>query len=170
VGSSCNFRAEPDHSIERPARKKQHPCRRPPFRASMNSVSIEDRRQISSILSYLSEFHGFEGIQSWFGESLKRTRLRRIRSTGRPSAVASLMESNTSESGKVRRGIHDPQCRPGAARDIGGYARMLRGQRLYEDRLQGIPEGDVRLRIWRAECPFSSSQLETRAAALILSV
>jgi hypothetical protein len=36
-----------------------------------DSVRFDATKQISSIVSYLSEMHGFDGIQPWFGESLK---------------------------------------------------------------------------------------------------
>jgi hypothetical protein len=36
-----------------------------------DSVHFEATKQISSILSYLAEMHGFDAIQPWFGESLK---------------------------------------------------------------------------------------------------
>jgi hypothetical protein len=36
-----------------------------------DSVQFDATKQISSIVSYLSEMHGFDAIQPWFGESLK---------------------------------------------------------------------------------------------------
>ena len=35
------------------------------------AVRYEDSKQISSILDYLHDVHGFDGIQPWFGESLR---------------------------------------------------------------------------------------------------
>jgi hypothetical protein len=35
-------------------------------------VPFDDTREISSILTYLHEFHGYDGIQPWFTESLRR--------------------------------------------------------------------------------------------------
>jgi hypothetical protein len=39
------------------------------------SVSAEDRSQISSVVGYLHKIHGLDGIQPWFGESLKQDSL-----------------------------------------------------------------------------------------------
>lgn len=36
------------------------------------AVSLEDRSQISSIVGYLHQIHGLDGIQPWFKESLKQ--------------------------------------------------------------------------------------------------
>lgn len=33
-------------------------------------ISVEDKREISEIVSYLDEYHGFKGIQNWFGQDL----------------------------------------------------------------------------------------------------
>jgi hypothetical protein len=124
-----------------------------------DSVSIDDRRQISSILSYLSEFHGFDGIQPWFGESLKRDSLASAPVYREPSAVASLMGIEYiriwQSPGGGYMNMNADQDRP---RDISGYTRMLRGQHLYEDQLQGILEGDVRY------------HLESGMTVLVLSV
>ncbi len=39
------------------------------------SVSAEDRSQISSVIGYLHKIHGLDGIQPWFRESLKQDSL-----------------------------------------------------------------------------------------------
>lgn len=39
-------------------------------RVGADTVSAEDTRQISSIIAYLDETHGYAGIQSWFAEDL----------------------------------------------------------------------------------------------------
>jgi hypothetical protein len=39
------------------------------------SVSAEDRGQISSLIDYLHSVHGYDGIQPWFSESLKQDSL-----------------------------------------------------------------------------------------------
>ena len=41
------------------------------IRPASGVVSAEDTRQISSIISYLHDFHGYDRIQPWFTESLK---------------------------------------------------------------------------------------------------
>jgi hypothetical protein len=41
------------------------------IRPAPGVVSAEDTRQISSIISYLHDFHGYDRIQPWFTESLK---------------------------------------------------------------------------------------------------
>lgn len=110
-----------------------------------DSLSSEDRRQISSILSYLSEFHGFDGIQPWFAESLKRDSLASSPVFRDPSAVASLMGVEYIRIWQSPSGgfitLNADRERP---RDISGYDSMLRSLRLYKDGAQGLQEGDVR--------------------------
>lgn len=110
-----------------------------------DSVSIADRRQISSILAYLSEFHGFGGIQSWFAESLKKDTVVSSPIYREPSAVASLMGIEYVRVWQNPGGgyiiLNADRERP---RDIGGYDQMLRSQRLFKDNDQGLQEGDVR--------------------------
>jgi hypothetical protein len=40
-------------------------------RSNHDSISFSDTKQISSIISYLAELHGYERIQPWFQKSLK---------------------------------------------------------------------------------------------------
>ncbi|MBL0177245.1 MAG: DUF4153 domain-containing protein [Ignavibacteria bacterium] len=51
------------------------------------AVSFTDTREISSILSYLHEFHGYDGIQPWFKETLRQDSLGMSSEFKEPSAV-----------------------------------------------------------------------------------
>jgi hypothetical protein len=42
---------------------------------SHSPVSFEDSKQISSIVDYLHDLHGYEGIEPWFAETLKKDSL-----------------------------------------------------------------------------------------------
>ncbi len=101
------------------------------IRSSHDSVSSGVLRQLISIVDYLSEVHGFEAIQPWFTESLRKD------STGtgdrykEPAAVAALMGISYS---RVRYGSAEEIITLSADRtgamNIGGYDRMLRGHRI----------------------------------------
>lgn len=113
-----------------------------------DSVSKDDGRQISSILSYLSDFHGFGGIQPWFAESLKKDSQSSSPIYRDPAAVASLMGVQYTRVWQNPGGgliiLNADREHP---RDIGGYERMLRAQRLFKDDVGGVQEGDVRYRM-----------------------
>jgi hypothetical protein len=55
------------------------------------AVTFQDAKQISALLSYLHEVHGFDGIQSWFDVSLKEDSISSGVAYKSPSAVATLM-------------------------------------------------------------------------------
>ncbi|MGA9120162.1 MAG: DUF4153 domain-containing protein [Bacteroidota bacterium] len=54
-------------------------------------IPAQDAKQISAILSYLHENHGFGGIQEWFDENLKEDTIRSGIAYKSPPAVAKLM-------------------------------------------------------------------------------
>ncbi|OGU28093.1 MAG: hypothetical protein A2X66_00275 [Ignavibacteria bacterium GWA2_54_16] len=110
-----------------------------------DSLSKADTRQISSVLSYLSDFHGFGGIQPWFAESLKRDSQASSPIYRDPSAVASLMGLvYTRVWQNPGGGIIILNADRDHPRQIGGYDRMLRAQRLFKDAVLGAQGGDVR--------------------------
>ncbi len=117
-------------------------------RSKHDSVSNEDRRQISSILSYLSNIHGFGEIQPWFAESLKKDSLASSPIYRDAAAVATLMGIEYIRVWQDPTGgliiLNADHERP---RDISGYDRMLRTQHLVTDGVQGLQEGDVRYRM-----------------------
>lgn len=114
-------------------------------RSKHDSIPDADRRQISSILYYLSSFHGYGGIQAWFAESLKKDSLSSSPIYRDPAAVASLMgieyirvwQNPTGGLGVLNADREH-------SRDISGYGRMLRAQRLFQEGGPAIEAGDVR--------------------------
>ncbi len=96
-----------------------------------DSISIEDTRQISSIISYLREIHGFDRIQSWFGESLKADSGKSGSTSRDPAAVAKLMGIEYIRVWRINSGgviiFSADRQRP---MDISGYDQMLRAQHM----------------------------------------
>ncbi|MEJ2636432.1 MAG: DUF4153 domain-containing protein [Calditrichia bacterium] len=93
------------------------------------AIPRDDSRQISSILSYLYDIHGYDRIQPWFRESLKADSLGERLQSKEPALVAQLMSI------EYIRGWHsgagnDIQLSSdqGAVIDVQGYDRMLRRQ------------------------------------------
>ncbi len=96
-----------------------------------DSVSNDATKQISSILAYLSEIHGFDAIQPWFSENLKAD------STGEgiafkpPARIAELMGIEFTNV----RSIGEGTSSFGADREspllIAGYDLLLPNQRIY---------------------------------------
>jgi hypothetical protein len=99
------------------------------IRPAEKAVPFEETRQISSIIGYLHEVHGYDRIQPWFRESL------RIDSTGGklagkdPAVVVKMMgieyvriwEGTTSNEINLRADGDQ-------AIDVGGYDRLWRAQ------------------------------------------
>ncbi|NLP10115.1 DUF4153 domain-containing protein [bacterium] len=91
-------------------------------------VPAEDAVQISSILSYLYEMHGYETIQPWFAEELSKEskgRLERLK----PAEVAEKMGIKYSRGASVEWG--DVRLLGGDNQDrlvVKGYDFLLRGQ------------------------------------------
>lgn len=96
-----------------------------------DSLEFETTREISSILAYLSEIHGFGAIQPWFDESLKQDTAGDGDTYKDPAVVAKLMGVT------YVRGWQEPAggtitltTDRDRALEIDGYERLLRGQRI----------------------------------------
>ena len=93
------------------------------------SVSAEDRSQISSVIGYLHKIHGLDGIQPWFRESLMQDSLGTGSIYKDPIFVTQMMGI-----------VYDPfwqgaggnavslRADPSGALDIDGYQHLLRGR------------------------------------------
>ncbi len=92
-------------------------------------ISQDDSRQISSILSYLHDIHGYERIQPWFRESLKEDSLGVRLRPKEPAIVAQLMgiEYIKSWYGAAGNNIWFGSDQ-GVVINIQGYDRMIRRQ------------------------------------------
>jgi hypothetical protein len=96
-----------------------------------DSLRIETTREISSIVGYLSEIHGFDSIQPWFAESLKRDTTGTVNVFKDPAHVAQLMGVTYLRTFQSSAGgmITLTADRDGEL-DIAGYERMLRARRI----------------------------------------
>jgi hypothetical protein len=92
-------------------------------------VPQDDSRQISSILSYLHEIHGYNRIQPWFRESLKVDSLGERLRTKEPANIAQLMGIEYTNVWYSAAG-NDIWLRSnrGGVIDLDGYDRMIRQQ------------------------------------------
>ena len=102
-----------------------------------DSVTFEATKQISSIISYLSEMHGFDAIQPWFDKSLKNDLVGTSSKNRDPAHVAKLMGIEyvrvwQASSGGMMVCTAD---RDGAIA-IDGYDRLLRAQHVFS----GMPK------------------------------
>ncbi len=94
-----------------------------------DSLQFETTKQISSIIGYLSEVHGFDAIQPWFGESLKRDTAGRGDAFKDPVLVAKLMGVTYVRVWQIAAGgIMFLRADRDGALAIDGYERLLRGQ------------------------------------------
>ncbi len=97
-----------------------------------DSLQFEATRQISSILDYLSEVHGFDAIQPWFSESLKNksagtgNTIIESESIAKRMGVPFVRRWQASDDGTITLSIDREK-----ALDIKGYNRLLRGQRVH---------------------------------------
>jgi hypothetical protein len=97
-----------------------------------DSLQFEATKQISSIISYLADIHGFEAIQPWFGESLKSDSVGNKAAYKDPALVAKIMGIEyvriwQASSGGAMMLMAD---RDGAL-TIDGYDRLVRSQHIY---------------------------------------
>ena len=94
-----------------------------------DSVQFDATKQISSIISYLSDIHGFGAIQPWFGESLKSDIVGQKSTYKDPAFVAKLMGIEYVRVWQVSAGgtITLMADRDGALL-VDGYDRLLRTQ------------------------------------------
>lgn len=92
-------------------------------------VPQEDSQQISSILSYLHDIHGFDRIQPWFRQSLKADSLGGRLQPKDPALLAGMMGIDYLNvwygSGGNEIWLGSDQ---GVIIDLQGYHRMIRGQ------------------------------------------
>jgi hypothetical protein len=113
-----------------------------------DSVQFEATKQISSIISYLSDIHGFAAIQPWFGVTLESGSMHKGSNFNDPAVVAKLMGI---EYVRVWQASSDGSMLLIADRDralsIDGYDRLLRVQRVFA----GMPKRE-----------FSGQELEYR--------
>ncbi len=95
-------------------------------------VSFENSKQISSILQYLHEIHGYEKIQPWFGESLRTDSSATGSWYKEPALVASIMGVEYVSLWYGGSGntliLNADQSIP---IDIEAYARMIRSKSFY---------------------------------------
>ena len=97
-----------------------------------DTVLTEASRQISSIVAYLGDIHGFEAIQPWFGTSLRRDSAGHSASYKDPVSVAKLMGIEyvrvwQTFSGGMLTFMADQN----GAFSVEGYERFLRAPRVY---------------------------------------
>lgn len=114
-----------------------------------DSVQFEATKQISSIIFYLSDIHGFDAIQPWFGESLKSDSARKGSTYKDPAVVAKLMGI---EYVRVWQASSGGTLTLMADRDgvlaIDGYDRLLRAPHIYAGMAKKeFPEQGIAYRI-----------------------
>jgi hypothetical protein len=99
---------------------------------SHDSLQYETVRQISSILGYLSEIHGFDAIQPWFIENLKRDTTANSFAYQDPSLIAKMMGVTYVQAWQVSAGgIITMTADRDRTLDIAGYELLFRGQRVH---------------------------------------
>jgi hypothetical protein len=114
-----------------------------------DSVQFEATRQMSAIISYLSDIHGFDAIQPWFGESLKSDSVGNGSAYKNPAVVAKLMGIEyvrvwQSSSGGAMMLMADRE----EALSIEGYDRLLRTQHVFAGAAKRVfPEHGLAYRI-----------------------
>ncbi len=102
-------------------------------RKEHGKVSREDAQEISSIVSYLYQVHGYGAIQSWFTDKLKEdTKLGYARNLS-PSKVLDNMGVRFIVSRIMADIMNFDAIASKEAEDISGYDRLLRGQFLFEN-------------------------------------
>ena len=114
-----------------------------------DSVQFAVTRQMNSIITYLSDVHGFDAIQPWFGESLKSDIAGHKTTYKDPALVAKLMGI---EYVRVWQSSAGGAMMLTADRDgalvLDGYERLLRAQRVFSGMAKKvIPEQGIGYRI-----------------------
>ena len=108
------------------------------------SVSQDDVRQISSIISYLHDIHGYDQIQTWFQESLRVAKLK----PKDPEQIASMLGIDYVN---IRYSAHEDEIffrsnQTGSIR-VQGYDHMIRGQYFDIDQdYEVFPNQEIRYR------------------------
>jgi hypothetical protein len=99
------------------------------IRKADKSITTEDAVQISSIISYLHEMHGYAGIQPWFAEKLDGDSTGTMAGRKYPTDVVALMGIEFMHGKRQDTGdIIILSGQKGKLIDISGYDRMLAGQ------------------------------------------
>jgi len=102
-------------------------------------IPFEDARQISSLLSYLHDIHGYGGIQQWFGESLRKDTTESEPTFKGPAQVAQMMGLEyVSAWQKSTGGIVYLSADRRAAFEVTGYDHLVHTRQLW-----GGPEEKV---------------------------
>jgi hypothetical protein len=140
-----------------------------------DSLQIETTREVSSIVGYLSEMHGLDAIQPWFGESLKRDTVDGGNAYKDPAFVAQLMGMTYvrtplgSAGGTITMTTNRDK-----ALDIDGYEGLLRGQRVlsavtnreFPDHgiayRTGPDLGTMTVTVWRDATPADSMRIDLK--------
>jgi hypothetical protein len=118
------------------------------------AVPFETTKQISSIVGYLRDVHGFDAIQPWFGESLKEDSAGKENAYKRPELVTKLMGIEyvnqwATPPGEITVLSADRE----GAMDIGGYERLLRGRSVGTMSANGTPpDQGIAFRFWGEPC------------------
>jgi hypothetical protein len=106
------------------------------------AISPDDAKQISSIISYLHDIHGYGRIQPWFSESLMQDTTAGEAKRKDPAMVTALMGV---EFVRVWQSAGGGQfalmANRNRAMEVGGYDRMIRGQVFGGDRLEWTQTG-----------------------------
>lgn len=93
-------------------------------------VEPDDAIQISSIIGYLREVHGYDAIQSWFSESLASETPRGSRIPKNPADVTRLFGIEYRRAmGLDGRTFLELSADPHSSVEVAGYERMLMGRR-----------------------------------------
>jgi hypothetical protein len=101
------------------------------------SITFEDTKQISSIISYLHEIHGYDRIQPWFRESLLQDSAGRRLAYKDPALVAKILGI---EYVHVWLSADQDEIMLNADREstiiVEGYDRMLRAQHINDSQMK----------------------------------
>ncbi|HAL55745.1 MAG TPA: hypothetical protein DCP63_04520 [Bacteroidetes bacterium] len=115
-----------------------------------SAVPFRDTKQISSILLYLHDIHGFDGIQPWFRESLKADSAGLPPRFKNPALVARMMGIEyvrTWQSSEEGGSVSLTTSQEGVL-NVDGYERMLKMQQINTGRLRrDFPEEGVAFRM-----------------------
>jgi hypothetical protein len=118
-------------------------------RSAEKPVPFEETRQISSIIGYLHEVHGYDRIQPWFRESLRADSSGRRSAYKEPSLVTKIMgieyvrtwEGSASNDVNLRADAEQ-------AIGVGGYDRLWRAQVFNSDgKTKEVPGGGFGYRV-----------------------
>jgi hypothetical protein len=125
------------------------------------TVTFDDSRQISAILGYLREVHGYERVQPWFGENLWRdssgVRLGYKTAEDVTKMMGVEFVSQWQDTGASVFSFHVDQRQ---AVDISGYDHLLRDQNIAGDSVpRTFPAAGISYRV--------APQLETMTVSII---